>query len=440
MRANKIIGMAKDIRLSAERSVAECKNAIADIDTGIRNTVQDIKNAYEVFAKTQFMQNIEAYGNAAIKEIKIIEERRVEVSGLLDVERSNLIALESRSHELRSACDEERGKVAFALTLDADFIALQTTQREYYDRWLLDQGLKNKIEQEVQSKLEDYRSNRFFQYLFAADFGTNKYSKKGLIQRIDSELARRLGYLGLFNKYRTLGKILEHAINVFTRSKDAYDKQNKLCIDYEDRKYSNDAIVGLESKLDKTDAAIISKRQYIEKLESEYSRLLKGDDDSSRNVIDTIILTMSKSKSLEWLAEMANSTPSKVDDEAVKHLSQYMNSLDQLNIARDNANKNLNVKQAELLNALRMEKEVKQSRLSSSDYRYNNSDNINSLLLAYTLGNLTSNTFTSTLKGCSHYDPPYSPSRSSSSSFGSTSFSTTSSFGGGGGFSTTNSF
>lgn len=314
------------------------------------------------------------------------------------------------------------------------------------------------VEGEARKKLPAFEQNKIFNYLLKAGYGTSQYRRNGIRKRLDSWVAEKVAFGENKKCYDFLKSMPEMMKQEVARRQEELDKvvAEMEAIESEvEKQHGLPKIVAKAEKLMTQRQSLIEKDKTQDEQYATYTRE-REEIDSKKDPyhVQAVqqIKSFLKSEQITDLRARAKQTKGTEDDRLVDRI----NSIDaEIRELKDKA-KYVRTERDALstrLDELRgIEKRFRSRDYEGSYSTFSNGFDINTLLVGYMLGKITSSdlnkqidssqhTRTPSYHSSSDYSSSHRSGHSSSSGFGGFgSFSSGGGFGGGGGFSSGSGF
>lgn len=307
---------------------------------------------------------------------------------------------------------------------------------------------RDSVESESSQKINEYKSQKFFQYLSARNFGDPTYSGTGLVARLDRWLAKNIKFE---QNNKQLQLLLAMIIRVTDDVEDAQDKLERKKVELEfleSEAKKNKELVAMAQKVAELTREKQMLQEDIEIQRSSLEAIRDRKDEYSVAAINLVFGMYTEADIKDLSEKMINP-----DDSRSQELLNVVLSLhdDCLLLGKEilELEHSLDERHRALKLAQSFLKEFTQKKLHDKKYEYRDNVSTSDLLSAFLLGNITSSeafrsigNFRQEVRDSDedHFSKSsWSNSYSSSSSSDRDSFSTSDSTGGGGS-STSDSF
>lgn len=258
--------------------------------------------------------------------------------------------LNDRATQLTVQSDRLAKQFSDAMANDAEFQSLSRQAAEGQAR--LEQAEANllQVEKDAKNKLPDYQRSRLFQYLHRCEFGTDRYSRRGLTRRLDRWVSRLIDFPRAAAGYRFLSSAPRQMKQVI----DEQRRSVKQCMDQVEQRHNAAAVaLGLpqvqadaakvRGELESAAAATESARKGEELAQQQLAELDSPDCQFYRDALKAFQSLIQKTER-SLISARAAQTPELTDDQVaarLKHLddqvSEKRNQLAQLSAAADEA-------------------------------------------------------------------------------------------------------
>jgi len=349
----------------------------------------------------------------------------------------------STHQALKNKSDDIEGEMLKALGADKAFRAAVNAREDAQLAVTLGTPSYAEIKAEVEHKLPAFRSSKLFLYLERQRFGTQEYAGGKVSLFLDRWVAGRINYLRNKSNYDTL-------LALATANQQQMDDliSEVQAREAEVAKQRQDAaerfkLVDLEKEIETKEQLMADLKEKANSIHQQLDQFSAKTDVYHRKAHDLMIGALQQ-KSISELVELCRKTENPADD---AYAISARNLYEELRKVRDAIPKLREEREAQSRQYERakdIERKLKTSRYNSSKYRYTDSLDLDSLLIGYMAGSLSSSSVTSKVESSASRIPDEDTFggggfSSGSSSFGGGGFSSSSSFGGGG-FSTSDSF
>lgn len=294
-------------------------------------------------------------------------------------------------------------------------------------------GNFKEIDEECTTKLAAFGADRFYSYLRAAQYGTPAYRGGRIARSLDSWVAGLCNFNQNFSTEQTL-RSMQETNRVSFQALEAESTRLKTELEaFRSLARRKAGAEDLQSKLDSAIAELANAKDRASNIQLELYAFAEKTDPYYVSAHSSLTQHLS-SVSLETLKELADETPDQKDDAELDRIADYRQQLKKarerirvLGISRDSAS-------SDYERAKGLERDLRTTRYTSSDYRYSSGLDLDGLLVGYMAGSLSNNQVIREVES-NRQSVPSQPTYSSGSSFD---------FGGGGsggfgGFSTSGS-
>lgn len=407
----------------ADSSCVSAGQRINKLQSQLKDVTDRLKSAQTAFANAQVAENVDYYGSEPARSIsKSKEQRKLNQDQIAHI-RISIASTLSTLNDQRRALSIATEKVSEALSSDEAYLKLKhnanTENLNFSDIKIRSDELLS----EVKDKLPAFQNATAFQYLLNASFGTSQYDAHRFVKRIDNMIARHINYFVLKTHYELLLQIETAAKAMVSVPSKAYKAALNALQQYEETAYDIIEINSLNAAIQLTESQYESLQSDLNKLEDS-ARLFDNNSDPMSLAAQKYILENIKNQPLTTLSQLAETTESRKDDDALSDIKSAIATADKIREKIELAIAELRKAEARALRVKQLESSLKDSRITSSSYRYPSTETVNSILLGYIVGTYDSSTLVSTLINEREYipsEPSYNPGSSHSGSSSSSS-------------------
>ncbi|MEK6967706.1 MAG: hypothetical protein AABX51_03690 [Nanoarchaeota archaeon] len=426
---------ASDILDQAERGIdsanAEREEAygclaltyLPELDAdAIRNSLRDVQGkVQEIYARRQ--------------------SRRKELDTLTANQNTERDGLEKKLEDVTAKLNEQsnlRAKIVAdiqkELSSDAVYVQLSGEAQQLGQR--IEQGKRRVEEAEWESadKLPAYEANTLFSYLLRRQFGTQSYSRNFITRRLDSWVARIVGYAKQKDSYTFLKEMPGMMTEEVKRTEREYESLREKGKELEVKV----AVAHGLPPVEKTGSHLLSERQgiledinTIDRTLSEYATEKKDAESTKGSYHKQAINELTaylKGEDIANLHQLARKTPGSSDDDLVTRIEGLGEEIEAGKQGAKQARNERDAVAAQLDGVKEIHRRFREKEYDSDDSYFDDGFDINTLLIAYIAGTLSQQNLMRRMESHQDFDD-YSSSYSSSSSGG---FSSGGGFGGGG--------
>ncbi|MGE8067084.1 hypothetical protein [Pseudomonas sp. NPDC089569] len=290
-----------------------------------------------------------------------------------------------RAGSLLKLLTDTRTGVFQALSVDAGYIQLlkaRDTDREGFNAF---KTVHDEIETECSQKLKAFEQAPLFMYLINSKYGADEYKGRFLVRYLDNWLAARINFQGNFTSYQTLVAMKDATKVRLSELKDAMDASDELLTDTVKRAQNAAGVDQQQTEL--TD--VQDRIQGYKTRANSIHKLLGGfalKTDQHFQIAEQMMLGSLKMKSREELQRLVKTTTSNVDDEIARRISGLQEQLvaHHATIPALEASRQLAANNYE--RAKDLERTLRSSDYTNSNYRYRDDLDFDSLVLGYMAG------------------------------------------------------
>lgn len=288
-----------------------------------------------------------------------------------------------------AAYQQRLAKIREDFEVSESTIAIQNDLKVHGDQLNRLRTRHASVESESSQKVNEYKSQQFFQYLLSKSFGDPQYMGTGLVARLDRWLARRI-------KFDQNNKQLQLLIAMIVRVTDDVEAaQDKF-----DRKRNELESLRHESERDKELASLNaiqleSEREFsqtekdIQQLKAVVGSIRERSDEHSVRAIDALVEHYENGTDHGYTDRVLNP-----DHGNNRVLLREIDSLqsEKARIEKEIANLERNQDERKRAHNLAVSfvREFKQKRFHEKGYEYRDNFNASDLLSAFLVGNITS--------------------------------------------------
>ncbi len=347
------------------------------------------------------------------KELADLEKNDVMLAGLIKNAKESVGESEDKIIEIRAG-------IAIALKDNVEYHKLQAEIVSLKELIAKDDARLQSLIADCNNRRTEYLADIYFSYLNDLKYGTPDY-KPGLFPKMDKWLARVSHYNENAKKYELLGLIPD-------RVSGANEKRRVTVAQKIEARDRISDVVEKESGLVEQQAFLKAKKADVEKvmaalernnksqaqLRKEKEQLDSGNDPFQRKAKEEL-KALFNSTSIAQLRQQAEITHTQEDDGLVDILEHAEKAINEQRHAAKDLIKQRKPLEEQLTKIKEAEYRFSHSGYDDTHSRFNDSLDVNGLLLGYMAGSITQSAFDRTLTSAHRAEPP-APSYSSYSS------------------------
>ncbi|MDF9778765.1 hypothetical protein [Pseudomonas baetica] len=290
-----------------------------------------------------------------------------------------------RAGTLLKLVTDTRTGVFQALSVDSGYIQLLKARDTDRDAFNAYKSVHGEIESECQQKLKAFEQAPMFMYLINAKYGTNDYKGRFLVRFMDHWLAARINFQGNFISYQTLVAMKDATTVRLSELEDAMDTSDEMLTDAVKRSQNAAGVDHHQTEL----AEVQDRIKGYKARANSIHKLLGGfalKTDQHFQIAEQMMLGSLKMKSREELQRLVRTTTSNVDDEIARRISSLQEQLvaHHATIPALEASRQIAANNYE--RAKDLERTLRSSDYTNSNYRYRDDLDFDSLVLGYMAG------------------------------------------------------
>ncbi|MBI4738294.1 hypothetical protein HY772_01815 [Candidatus Woesearchaeota archaeon] len=437
-----------------ERQFSELSSHIARNESRIGELTGDREGVYVSLAqlylpeltdhvRTELAEKQEAVARAVRQRRNQHESLERLVSQNRERRSQKQQTLDSIDEQMNAAGDMIRTKhaaVAQELENSADYQSLKKKIAEAQRKLEEDRKQLGAVRKSVPAKINAYEADVLFKYLLERGYGTEEYVGSFLTRTLDAWAARKVNFDEQKREYYLL-KMLPAAIDERLSLEEAAGSElqgtKALLEDSVDRKHGLSDAIQSGKDLDTKRNGILDS---VDKLDKEYDGLQEALRDANstkgshyRQAVDELKGYLA-GQTLQDLRARATETATAADDRLVDKLEEIDREIKELKRETKKVRKEQETVGSQLSGLRDIERHYTRHDYESSKSRFDNSFDMNALLMGYLLGNLTANDVNRSVEQSQHFEHTSQSSSShySSSSSSGSDYSSGGDFGGGG--------
>jgi len=293
-------------------------------------------------------------------------------------------------------------------------------------------------EQEHAQKAAAYTGDPIFSYLYAAGYDTDRYASNRLVKLVDGWLARLCDFSRASIDYRALTELPGYLAGIARTLKESADLAAQRV---SDSVLAARRLAGAEAREQRleqllqqrqtADNAAAAARGRVRDAKRERDQIMLWEDPISRKIVGDLENAYAHLEQ-GLLGDLVLATPSPEDDEAMAAIATHRRELQGLDGTKQQAREEVESIKGRVASIRTVRARFRAQNYDSGNYTVGSGSS--DILTALAAGSMSHDAAWSRLQSQTRYDPPSSPSSSSSDSGGfggSSSFDSGGSFGGG---------
>lgn len=324
--------------------------------------------------------------------VRELNERKAEEAGLrFELEHVETAISDelSKSQSLSRKIDDTHAGVTKALAVDNGYLQLLGGRDAAHAALQAYKPIHDDIQGECTTKLEAFQKAPLFQYLVSAQYGTDAYKGRFLVRYLDHWLAGKINFQQNWNNYQALLAMSEAIKARIDELQITFDDSDTILGNAVVRSRSAAGLDALALQLKDSQASIQSLKTRANNLHQRLGGFALRTDTHFQRAEQMMVNSL-QTKSFEELQRLVRTTTSNLDDELAREIARLQTelvnhraSVPTLEVDRDIAARSYN-------RAKDLERTLRSSDYSSSNYRYRDGLDLDALLLGYMAGQFSS--------------------------------------------------
>lgn len=374
-----------------EQALRQAERKLSDAHDTTLNLEHQILEGLRNLATLQ-LENPAALSSAVIDEMG----KRREQEEILRLELGGVEQSISGVNEcVRDVCeqiDSLKSQVKQALAVDRHYLMLLDAKERASEALGAYAPTDRDIQSECENKLVAYMADRAHMYLFNAKYGTSEYSSRFLVRYLDGWIARKVNFAANLNSHRML-LAMQKASSARRIELEASLGEAELELQTAEANALQAArMPQLLIKLENLRRDLVVKKSMANDVHRALGKYASKSDSHFQRA-EELMLGSLKTKTFDEIKLLVSRSTNNLDDEVANKISKlqrelaaHHSSIPPLERARNEASEAYD--RAKIL-----ERNMRSSYYTDSDYRYNHGLNLDFLILGYMASSITSDGF-----------------------------------------------
>lgn len=388
MRSSTMISTITENARNYEVALRRAEQALADANESDLSLQRDLSDALRRFAGVQLDEG--AFKSStelqAILSVRHAEEKNLRAQ--LATEEASIAEALDHIQVARGGIDSATEAVREALSEKTEYVEAFSRYQVAGSSLASARPAYEEIARECEEKLPAFEQDRLYVYLRGIGFGTDQYRRGNLRRTIDRWVAGLCNYME--NRASETALLAMREVNAasFARLERQLEEAQAFTQSLINAALEQAGVSKMEAQLAEAEADLKVKKSRASQLQDSLLEFSRKADRHYQDAMDKLSATLGDCAVAD-LHRMANITSDESDNDAASDIEKIQARLTQLKGSIPRLRAEADEARSSYDRAKRLERELRDSRYSSSTYQYRGGLDLQDLLTGYMAGALS---------------------------------------------------